>query len=412
MRTVFFYILLLAALAQPASASQQEPSLASPAGSGSDASRLLDYWREHAQTPLDYIANKFRNKRWVVVGEYHRIRHDVSLIVDLVPRLHETTEVRHLALEFLCRSHTAEANRLVSEDSYNRDAMIDFFRAQFPGWSYEEYVQIFHSVWASNQRSAAQHGLFHLVGLHPCVDWETIHYGDDPIAVAAEREKLQRYDEIMAQELIERLLQPGHPALVFTGVAHATGKFVEYRIGTDQQLVRMGNLVNRAPYADELFFVALHAPFYDAVEDRDIYPFDGILDKLMLLFGRDLGFDVAGSPFENIVHEQRSERSITAYTFGELYDGYVIFRTPLKEYVGVTCIDDWVTDRAQLMQFARGLSNKEAGESFAEMSVEEFRADQCAPRPDHGTRFRQRFSKLPDVRSSSLFGKQAPVRLP
>lgn len=362
-----------------------------------DTSQLLDYWQSHPLSPLEYLTEKFRQERWIIVGEFHRVRHDVQLMASLVPELHETTAVRHLALEFLCRDHTEEANRLVSAETYDRGQMIDFFREQFPGWAYEEYLEIFRSTWASNRRLGEKRGLFRLVGLHPCIDWETINFSTDPTSVAAERDKQERYDEIMAEALEESVLRPGHKALVFTGIAHATGKFAEYWTGTAEQLMRMGNLIYRQPYRRDMFFVALHAPFYDHGTDKDIYPFDGVLDELMPVFGQDIGFDVVGSPFENLVYRDRSEHAITTYSFGELYDGYVMFRTPIKEYVGVTCIEDWVDDEQELRRFARGLSNKKAAEAFSEVSLEEFRADHCAPRPDHGVEFSRRFSALPDM---------------
>jgi hypothetical protein len=363
-----------------------------------DRTQLLQHWQSEHRTPQNYIAGKFRDKSWVFLGEYHRIRHDVNLIVSLVPILHETTDVRHLAMEFLCRDLTAEANELVTAETYDRERSIDFFREQFPGWGYEEYLEIFHSVWESNRRLAQERGTFRLLGLHPCIDWETINWGTDPVAARAERRKQERYDEIMAEALEENLLRPGHKALVFTGIAHATGKFAEYRMGTEEQLVRMGNLVLREPYEREMFFVSLHAPFYDHAAKKEIYPFDGILDELMLSFEKDIGFDVGGTPFADLRHRERAPRSITAYSFGELYDGYVIFSTPVKEYVGVTCIDDWVTDEQELRQFARKLTNKDASERFSKVSLTEFRSDHCAPRADHGVEFRRRFRNLPDLR--------------
>lgn len=387
-------LLTLGAFADPPGSPQ--PAADKP--STIDTSELLDYWQTHHRTPLDYLAEKFRDERWVLVGEFHRIRHDVELIASLVPRLHETTDVRHLAMEFLCRHHTAEANRLVGAETYDRERMIDFFREQFPSWGYEEYLEIFRSTWASNRRLAKKRGSFKLVGLHPCIDWETVNYGTDPAAVAAERKKQERYDEIMAEALEESVLRPGHKALVFTGIAHATGKFVEYRYGTDEQLVRMGNLVYREPYRKDMFFVALHAPFYDHAAGKEIYPFDGVLDELMLSFGKDIGIDVVGTPFEGLVHRDRSKHAITAYSFGEVYDGYVMFRTPIKEYVGVTCIDDWITDEEEFRYFTRHVTNKSAAEAFAKMSLDEFRAEHCAPRPDHGVEFSRRFRNLPDVR--------------
>lgn len=362
-----------------------------------DPSELVDYWRSHETPPIEYLAGKFADQRWVIVGEFHRVRHDVQLIAALVPILHETTDVRHLALEFLCRDHTGEANQRVTADAYDRGQMIDFFRTQFPGWPYEEYLEIFHATWESNRRWAEQRGEFRLVGLHPCIDWETVNYGTNPEAVAAERAKQERYDEIMAEALEESVLRPGHKALVYTGIAHATGKFAEYRMGTEEQLMRMGNLVYVEPFRDDMFFVALHAPFYDHGSEKDIYPFDGVLDELMLEFGRDIGFDVVGTPFQGLVHRNRSQQAITAYSFGELYDGYVMFRTPIKEYVGVTCIEDWVEDQQEFESFARGLTNKKAGEMYSKMSLEEFRAGHCEPRPDHGVEFSRRFRNLPDL---------------
>jgi hypothetical protein len=368
-----------------------------PTSPGAGGNHLLEYWEAHDRSPQEYLADKFRDKRWVFVGEYHRVRHDVELIASLVPVLHETTDVRHLALEFLCRDRTEEANRLVTAASYDRERMIDFFRGQFRGWGYEEYLDIFRRTWESNRTLAEERGPFRLVGLHPCIDWETIHYGTDPEVVRVEKRKQEQYDEIMAEALEESVLRPGHKALIFTGIAHATGKFVEYRIGTEDQLVRMGNLVYREPYKKGMFFVCLHAPFYDGAAGKEIYPFDGTLDELMLRFGRDIGFDVVGTPFEGLVHAERSPHAITSYSFGELYDGYVIFRTPIKAYEGVTCIEDWITNEEELRDFARNVSNREASLAFSEVSLEEFRRDHCAPRPDHGTEFKRRFRKLPDL---------------
>ncbi|MCP3981052.1 MAG: hypothetical protein GY716_17280, partial [bacterium] len=62
------------------------PQSAPGTGDGSDASGLLQYWQSHAAAPLDYLVQKFEDERWVIVGEYHRVRHDVELIGSLVPR--------------------------------------------------------------------------------------------------------------------------------------------------------------------------------------------------------------------------------------------------------------------------------------------------------------------------------------
>jgi hypothetical protein len=41
----------------------------------------------HAQAPADYVLSKLRDHRVVILGEAHRLRHDVQLVLDVVPRL-------------------------------------------------------------------------------------------------------------------------------------------------------------------------------------------------------------------------------------------------------------------------------------------------------------------------------------
>lgn len=54
-----------------------------------------------------------------------------------------------------------------------------------------------------------------------------------------------------------------------------------------------------------MFFIALHVPFYDSATNKNIYPFDEVLDRLMKSFQKDIGFDVFGTLFESLAHQRR-----------------------------------------------------------------------------------------------------------
>ncbi len=243
------------------------------------------------------------------------------------------------------------------------------------------------------------HRVKHDVGLHPGIRWDLVNYGTEEES-AREKAKQERYDELMARWLEEDVLLPGRPALVYTGVAHSMAKYDEYYVGQGaRQLVRMGNMVYTDPYKRDMFFVALHAPFYDSGTRADIYPFDGALDRLMLSYRKDIGFDVKGSPFAGLTHKNRSEYSITAYAFGDLYDGYIMFKTPIKDYVGMTCIPEWISTEADFKQYWRNLPNKEASIEFSKTPFEEFRKTFCSGNPDYGEGFKRRFRRLPEIES-------------
>ncbi len=202
----------------------------------------------------------------------------------------------------------------------------------------------------------------------------------------------------MARWLEEDVLSLRRKALVYTGIAHSTGKYKEYYVGQGgRQLVRMGNFVNRSPYREKMFFIAFHAPFYDSGTNTDIYPFDGILDRLMKKFSKDIGFDIVDTPFSDLIHEKRSQFSITAYSFGEIFDGYIMFKTPIKEFVGITCIQDWFETEADFEHYWKNLSNKEASMEFSKIPFKEFMKSFCSGNPNYGEGFSSRFRRLPDI---------------
>ena len=357
-------------------------------------STLLDYWISHPKTPVDYVLDCFqRGSRWVFLGEFHRVKHDTDLVLNLIPVLHRNTEVRCLALEFLTQEGTEEANLLVTQSTFDRYRALDFFRRQGADWNYEEYFSILETVWRSNHELSASKGYFRLVGLSPAMDWELTNYGSAEEG-RRERAKQDHYDESMASALEEQVLSKGIPALIYAGIAHTTAKFREYFIGTNRQLVRMGNLVYREPYNSRMWFIALHAPFYDSARRQEVYPFNGKLDRLMQKYNHDIGFDVVGTPFAPLRDQKNSPHSQLAYSFGELFDGYIIHKVPISQYVGVTCIPDWISDETQYRWFWRHLPKKAAGQEYSKIPFSEYQKKPCPPSSDCGDGFKRRFQKL------------------
>lgn len=355
---------------------------------------LLAHWRAHPLRPAEYVVETFRRgKRWVVLGEMHRVRHDVELVRELIPKLHRITEVRCLALEFLTAEGTEEANRLVTAPTFDRARALAFFRHQNPEWNYAEYFGLLESVWRSNRESGAARGPFLLQGLRREVDFERLHYGDEA-SRRVEQARLDHYDLDMAEQLEAHVLRLGRPALIYVGIAHATAKFTEYWLGTDRPLPRMGNLVYREPYTEAMWIVALHAPFFDAASRRSIYPFNGTLDRVMAAYRQDIGFDLPGSPFEGLRDRHPAPYSQTAHAFGELFDGYIIHRTPILAYGGVTCIPDWIPDEAEYRWYGRHLPSLEASRALDSLPFSEYRAHACDPSADHGEGFARRFKAL------------------
>ena len=50
---------------------------------------LVRYLKDNWKSPEDYVVGKFVDYDLIFIGEYHRIKHDVGLIHNLIPRLYE-----------------------------------------------------------------------------------------------------------------------------------------------------------------------------------------------------------------------------------------------------------------------------------------------------------------------------------
>ena len=65
-----------------------------------------------ALSPVDYVVHKSSQYRIVLIGEAHRIAHDVALVENIIPRL-PNAHVNTLAVEWLRASDQTAANALV-----------------------------------------------------------------------------------------------------------------------------------------------------------------------------------------------------------------------------------------------------------------------------------------------------------
>lgn len=355
---------------------------------------LLAYWQSHPKNPVDYVVDTFnRGKRWVILGEFHRIRHDAQLVLDLIPELHTRTDVRYLATEFLTVEATEEANRLITQPTFDRAKALRFFMRDNPIWNNKEYFDILETVWRSNKEHAASRGAFRLIGLAPAIDWSIVNYGDES-ARTRELEKADHYDECMAMVLERQILAKNLPALVHCGIAHATTKHTEYWVGTDRPLPRMGNMIYRSPFKERMWIVSLHAPFYDSATRREVFPFGGLLDRLMLTYRRDIGFDVVGTPFEQVRGPSTSPRSQLAHAFGEMVDGYIIPGIPMADYLGTSPVPDWIRDEADYQWYRLHVENKKWSKDLLKMTFTEYRQYEQAHTDENTKMLRRRFRAL------------------
>jgi hypothetical protein len=328
--------------------------------------------RERGSPPEEYVLAKLRENRVVLLGEMHRIRHDVLFVLDLMPRLREAG-VTDVGAEFYCETDQPELDAVVTAAEFDEASARELLRHNTGGtWAYREYLDLLRVAWQVNRDRAAGEPPLRVVGLSPRIDYERRHDGSEA-EQAAEQEKGRRYDRIMAEALRREVLDRGRKALVYCGIHHAFSGFHQPRRVDGEpagQIVRCGNILRDA-FPDSVVTIYLHAPWYaDGEPLRFHLPCGGAFDQAFHEHGEAVGFDLAGGPFASLRDPG------TTYAFGrpefaagDFADGWVLLR-PIGEYEGVALIEDWVESPEMFERLKRSIPNREWGATLT--SPEEY----------------------------------------
>jgi hypothetical protein len=314
---------------------------AATVASGAQANRDVEFLRTRALAPADYVVSKFADHRVVVLGEAHRIRHDVELVLALVPRL-PAAGVDTLAVEMFPASEQSRVDRVVAAERWNEAEAMAVMRAA--SWPYREYLEILRAAWTVN-RAAPASARLRVLALGPGDDWR------DRLLPAG-----KTYDGFMAELVAAALARPGRRVLVYCGAHHAYTRYHQPETPRDRRVDRftdrMGNMLWRE-FGEDVFTIAFHRPWQCNVGSGwgRCLPLDGRIDCAAAAVGRAVGFDVAGSPFADaaVGPDVVYAMGYPSLRLVDMTDGYV-WTAPLEAYRGVTLIPlpEFAPDAASL----------------------------------------------------------------
>jgi len=334
---------LLSSLSRPAALEKAEPP------SADTVNELVQFLKGNSTSPEDYIVGKFKDHDVVFVGEWHRIRHDVELIHNLIPLLFRAG-VHNLGIEFADYVDQADIDALITAKTYDENAARRLQFRQFVVWGFCEYIGIYRKVWELNRSLPANGPRFRIVGLNAQTRYDLMQ-----AKMTAElRRQVFPYgdgDAYMAGVIEKEFFGKNEKALVYSGAHHAFTRYRQpnYDFGRKvlRELVenRMGNIVYRK-HPERVFTVMLHYPFSEENNfNQFVPPAGGAIDMAMASFpGKRVGFDTNGTPFGRL----RSPGTYYAlgyddFRLAQLCDGWV-YQKPFADYEGVTPDPNFITD--------------------------------------------------------------------
>lgn len=336
------------------------------------------YIMQHHMTPEEYVLEKFTDHDVVILGEWHRIKHDPVLVQNLIPRLYEHG-IYTLAIEFATYNDQPLIDRLITAPEYdeklakqiNLDALLSIGLG-----GYQEYVEIFRAAWEVNRNLPEDKKKFRILGLNDTNDWSYIRTEADRNDPEIMQKVFQNSSEKnWADRLRKEVLDKGEKALCYCGMHHAFTKYrqpvVENGKFIRDMTERFGNYVYKE-IGESVFTISLHSPWISAqgYEAKAVLPADGMIDYVLASLPKErqrFGFDTATSPLgmfsgETGLYKYGYER----FTLKDFCDGYIC-QGKLAGYRPVTYIKDFVNTE-NLERVQRAFPNP----SFRTATVKEF----------------------------------------
>ncbi len=341
----FFLVLLLPLLFLSCAELHHTPPALDPAL----GPELKSYIETHRQTPADYVVSKFEDRDVVILGEFHRIKENVELIQELIPRCYGRG-IHVLATEFARREDQHMIDSLLSGSSYHESLAQQITFNQFAFWGFQEYVDIFKAAWQLNSQLPDSLPKFRILGMNDSPDWSHVESNDDRDNSDIMKKVWQGGGEDKWAKVVTDAVAQGEKVLVYCGIHHGftsykqpivnNGKFVRF------EDTRMGNYVKSA-LGDRVMTVYLHAIWPPKTGYGGIYVYaaDGQIDALFADLDSThypVGFDLQNSPFGKLsgktsVYSQGYEN----FTLSDFADGW-IFQGPISKYSGVTPIENFI----------------------------------------------------------------------
>lgn len=326
---------------------------------------LKSYILENHQTPEKYIISKFYDHDIVFVGERHRLRHDVKLIRDLIPLLYENG-IYDLGIEFANFRQQGKIDSLIFAAEYDEDLarLIQF--KQWPFWGYQDYIDIYKAAWKFNISLPEDARKFRVVGLNALMDWSYIWSEEDRNNPEIMKKAFPdgNGDKYMAKVILDEFVAKGDKALIYTGINHAYTRYHQpfQRDGKWKFVTnRMGNVVYNS-IGNKCMTIFLHSPWWSKKSQGEYtFAVDTVIDKLMLYLEPKYiraGFNVIGTPFENLTGESSWwSNGYKNFTLSDYCDGYII-QMPLHQYEGVSVAEGFFTEENRVAAASQSANPK------------------------------------------------------
>ncbi len=317
---------------------------------------LTRYITDNYQSPGDYLADLFSEKRIVCLGIDHLVADHINFVTYNVMNLYDEG-VRIIGVDFLLAEEQDKIDDLLTQPVFDRGFAEELLFNRIVLFGYQEYVDMLEEVWIQNQQIDEDQEPMHVIGLSPREDYSGIITEDDLQDTGKTRNVIagnDTEDSYIGKTAVKMIAETDKKALVVSIYMRAFTKFhyldSEKRVlemkYPPENIYKMGNYLYDAA-GDECVTVLMHFFFLDSGSPYGVnYPLRGIFEQVSVSLGEDIqkyGFTVEGSPFAEIEVTGQFAEGYDDLKLKDFIDGY-IFLNRIKDSGKLTVIPGFINE--------------------------------------------------------------------
>ena len=317
--------------------------------------------------PFNFIADKFNDHSIVFIGEFHKRKQDLEFFSNLIPYLYREKKINVIGWEFGAADYQKDADSVVTAPEFDRKKAISIMRRSMYYWCYEEYLNIFKTIWQLNKEIAPTEEKIRFLQLNtPYIPklWSS----PDPKTRLEGR--MKNFDNILPGIVEREVIQKNKKILIYCGLHHSFTKFKTPKMFFLKERERAGQRLYEK-YPDEIYQICLMCAFlprwtmyYELRHRQDykcVYPFDAVFNQLYDTLKRPFAISSSNPCFANL----KDYNSFYAFDKGngiklkDFCDGCIMLNS-FDKFEPVHIINDWVTTEEELNEVKQILPDENA----------------------------------------------------
>lgn len=318
----------------------------------------LSSYVSHIDTakPLQYIAEKFDTHAVVFLGELHKRKQDLDFLKELIPYLYHTKGIKIIGWEFGAADYQQTADSIVTANEFDRTKAIAIMRSSNYYWCYEDYLDVFHTIWQLNKSISIDSNKVRFLQLNkPYVPKRWLSLND----TVRLNERKNSFDNILPGIVEKEVLDKNKKILIYCGLHHSLTRFKtpKFLFMKDNDGRAGQRLYDKHPGL--VFQVCLLFPFpprwlmYNNIthgNDGDyVYPFDAVFNQLYDTLQKPFAVDATNASFADIkdYNSFYAFDKINGVKLKDFCDGAIML-APFDKVKPVDIISDWITNDREL----------------------------------------------------------------